>query len=262
MPLSVTLSYIFANLDAASRLDLPEDPGSDPFKWLTSVIAAGSARGVGACLLPSNFDLFCMFGLVGYDQAKGAWVDLKQAKKLFKVLEGTDLPSIQMADALRAIQAGEVANAVHCSFFVPEMLRKTPFKWRAYPLPMAKKAMRPGYLTVFGVSRACNDPGLCAEFIRFVSSKEVQNAMAAVHGNIPVVKSALDTVAPTKGGELPRETIDRAIEYTTLCWPEADWYQVERQVTMRGDFTELLKGEMNSKELLEKFEFNTQFFTA
>lgn len=184
-PFSLTVVYLYANLDLLSAAGASVDPPRNTTELLDAartVRDSGLGDGLALCDL---WDWSLLTGAVRTDPDDGAAYDTRRAVRAYAELAGgavTHLP--QMQEEKRFLD-GTLAFALLCSFFIPRFREDAPFRWTAWAPPAVEDATLPGYLTVLAMPRDCSERTTALDLIRHLESPETQTRFGELRGNIP-----------------------------------------------------------------------------
>jgi hypothetical protein len=262
VPFCVTLSYLMANRSLEREAGLTARAWPDAFAWLEALVRAAPAlRALAAepLVLTGTFDLFLLTGALSWTETAGPQIDLDAAERLLALIQAGRFPVAHTEHVLGRFCAGTLMHLEHCSFAVPDLLRGAASPWQARPLPIAPGLVRPAWLTVFAISRACADPDLGGRLLRYLTSPDVQARFGREQANLPALAEAAEHVAPTPGGEVTRDTVRAALGYSTLLWPQEEWQTVESTLNRGRKLRDLLCGHASAADALEEVRYAANF---
>ncbi len=108
------------------------------------------------------------------------------------------------------------------------------FPWRARPMPLAEGQASHTDLNVLAVNRETPMLQECLDLVRHLTSPEEQSRFARLHGNLPVLRSALDG-AYSDGHPVARDTIETTLARACLIRDQGPaWHDFSHDVDRCG----------------------------
>lgn len=255
-PFSVTLPYLFVNLELAEAAGIETTPPGSFSALLERVAAFRSGYAAGTSLqgLVSTglMDLFMLAGALQYSGRRGLLFDAARARTCCQRLLDAGVNAERAADVVEAFLEGRLLYMYHCSFDVVEILERARFPWAAQPRPLDRGGAMVGDLMVLAASRNTPYPQECLDLIKFLCSVEVQRAFGRQFGNLPAWREAALDPELLADHPLGAEGLTAALAGTTLLWPG----QLRLELTRRTAVdVELFSGAIAVDEAVERIRF-------
>lgn len=257
-PFSLTLNYIYYNVELGAEQDVTEVSGYDTFQNYIELNKGIDGfllqKGIHAMVVSEFVDFLIMSGAVvkdGKKQGSGFKVNRRNAEKCFELLYESNFKYAGCYDIFPMFIQKKLLSYRHCSYNVPNLKRRATFKWTAFPLPVEKGIRFPGDITVLGINKRTPFFDESLNLIRYLCSEKIQKRFSSVHANMSVLKNAAFDKSVVKNHPVPKATIEKEIKQSTLLWPKAKHVILQR-LAYRLAVNALLSGQSSPEELTEQ----------
>ncbi|MFP4026251.1 MAG: extracellular solute-binding protein [Candidatus Brocadiia bacterium] len=255
LPFSLTLHFLFRNLDLLQEAEVPTDA---PTTWQQVM---DRARAVNRC-----FDAgekpphgLVLTGFVDWLMATGALylgdgqiqLDRERAREVLESFRAGQFEPAKEGATSGLFLEGRLAFHHHCSFEVPRFQREADFSWSADPVPVAADCRIKAYLVLLAIRKETDEPGAALDLCRYLCSSEVQRKFGEVPGNPSVLRDVAlsdEWLARHPAGE---KGVHAALKSSTLRWQEAGSDRLEKSLSFRAPF---LNGEISVENTLRRLD--------
>jgi len=252
-PFSVTLQYLFLNMDLARKAGVrPRTPAS------ASELLRGAEReepllrehGARSLVLSGQaHDYLLMEGAVRRRDGQ-LQLDEERARRLLDCYPGARF----LADNAEAVPArfmrGESLYLHHCSYEVPEIQRRARFEWEALPLPVSDGCRVPAHVMLLCVHKDTPWLAESLELVKHLCSPDVQRAFGVVHGNLPVRTDAVFHPSVLREHPVSEQTLRSQLALSDLTWPPDLWTAYVHRCSLDREEGALVMGDMDVDEAL------------
>ncbi len=238
LPFSLTVDYLFANLDllAAAGVPVSAPPDLQTLIERGRMVGAEAPPGIAGLGFEGMRDWLMAAGALQFDEG-GLTFRPSIARDIFAQCATGRFSAHRESELWPEFAAGRIGYCIQSSYLAVDLLRDQPFRWAAWPVPVAKGALLPGTMAVLAMKASAFHPQDCFDLIECLLAPATQIAYGKLGGNLPVAAEALAELrhTPDRPPQLP--PVDAVLAQTTQVWDEIDNFRLYWSVYVASGLT-------------------------